>query len=433
MSVIAINAAEPIVPDHIARIVVSGKSYAKDDVIYPAFQWLRENMPLGKACVDGYDPIWLVTKYDDVLNISRDADTFRNGIHNVLLQTRVSDEFTRKMQDGKIRSLNSLAFMDAPEHSIYRNITAKWFMPNLIKRYEKRIREIAKESVDELFYLGGECDFVKDFALYYPLRVIMDLMGIPREDEAIMLKLTQELFAGDDPDERRQGIDLGPDAIARAWHATMMEFYDYFRSLSAERRKNPKDDLISLIANFKVDGECIDEAHEFDYYIAVATAGHDTTSTAASGGVLGLIQHYDQFEILKSNNSLVDKFVTESIRWTTPIKHFMRTAVHDTEVGGQLISANDRLMLCYPSANRDPNKFDNPDAFIIDRGANQHLAFGNGLHMCLGQHLARLDMRILFQELMPRLDSIELTGVPRFIEATFTSGLKSMPVRYSGG
>ncbi|AKH70331.1 cytochrome P450 [Spongiibacter sp. IMCC21906] len=428
-----LKSVEPVVPEDIARIVVSGKSYAHDDVIYPAFKWLRGNMPLGKAYLDEYDPIWLVTKYDDVMEISRDADTYKNGIHNVLLQTRESDEFTRKMMNGKIRSLNSLAFMDAHEHKTYRDITAKWFMPNLIKRYEQRIREIAKESVDEFFALGGECDFVKDFALYYPLRVIMDLIGIPREDEAIMLKLTQELFAGEDPDERREGVDLGPDAVARAWHATMMEFYDYFRGLSAERQKNPKDDLISLIANHRVDGERIDEAHEFDYYIAVATAGHDTTSTAASGGVLGLIQYPEQFDLLKSDIGLVDKFVTESIRWTTPIKHFMRTASRDVELRGQLIHKNDRLMLCYPSANRDPDRFTDPDAFVIDRRPNQHLAFGNGLHMCLGQHLARLDMRILFQELIPRLNSIELTGTPKFIEATFTSGLKTMPVRYTGG
>lgn len=432
MNVDVAPSSAPTVPDDIASIVVSGKSYAHDDVIYPAFKWLRENMPLGQARLKDYDPIWLVTKYEDVLKISLDPETFKNSIHNVLLQTRESDEFTKKMQNGKIRSLNSLAFMDAPEHKLYREVTAKWFMPNLIKRYEGRIREIAKESVDEFFALGGECDFVKDFALYYPLRVIMDLMGIPREDEGIMLKLTQELFAGEDPDERRQGVDLGPDAIARAWHATMMEFYDYFRALSAERQRNPKDDLISLIANHRIDGQRIDEAHEFDYYIAVATAGHDTTSTAASGGVLGLMRFPDQFDLLKSDIGLVDKFVTESIRWTTPIKHFMRTAIRDTEIGGQLIKANDRLMLCYPSANRDPDRFERPDDFIINRRLNQHLAFGNGLHMCLGQHLARLDMRILFQELIPRLESIELAGTPRFIEATFTSGLKTMPVRYTG-
>ncbi|MCB1667187.1 MAG: cytochrome P450 [Pseudomonadales bacterium] len=421
---------EAVVPEEIARTVISGKSYANDDVIYPAFKWLRENVPLGKGHVDGYDPIWFVTKYDDVMAISRDTDTFKNGVHNVLLQTQESDVFMRKINDGKIRSLNSLAFMDQPEHGTYRDITGKWFMPPRIRQFESKIRDIARESVAEMVSLGGECDFVKDIALYYPLRVIMELLGVPREDEELMLKLTQEMFAGEDPDERRQGIEEGPDAAARAWHAAMMDFYDYFRDLSRERRKNPKDDLISLIANYKIDGKYIDEPHEFDYYIAVATAGHDTTSSTSSGGMLGLMTFPEQFQLLKSDPSLVNKFIGESLRWTTPIKHFMRSAVREVEIRGQVIKENDRLMLCYPSANRDEAVFADPDQFLINRYPNQHLAFGNGAHMCLGQHLARLDLRIFFEELIPVLDSIEMSAPPTFVEATFASGPKSMPMRY---
>ena len=185
-----------------------------------------------------------------------------------------------------------------------------------------------------------------------------------------------------------------------------------------------------MIANYKIDGKYINEPHEFDYYIAVATAGHDTTSSTSSGGMLGLMTFPEQFQLLKSDPSLVNKFIGESLRWTTPIKHFMRSAVREVEIRGQVIKENDRLMLCYPSANRDEAVLADPDQFLINRYPNQHLAFGNGAHMCLGQHLARLDLRIFFEELIPVLDSIEMSAPPTFVEATFASGPKSMPMRY---
>ncbi|MGD9659800.1 MAG: cytochrome P450 [Porticoccaceae bacterium] len=426
----AVNSSEPVIPDEIAQIVTSSASYTDDNIIYPAFKWLRENMPVGRAYVEGYDPIWVVTKYTDIKAISLDNDTFINGDHNLILNTIAADDFIRKDNKGKIRSMNSLAFMDAPEHPTYRAVTASWFQPDRIRNLEGQIRETARQSVQEMFDHNGSCDFVKDIALYYPLRVIMDILGCPREDEKLILKLTQQLFGGDDPDEQRTDIELTPDAAGRAWRATLNDFKDYFREISLDRRKNPREDLISLIANAKVDGEYIDEDRELDYYIAVATGGHDTTSSSTSGGLLGLIRYPEEFKKFKENPGLSHSFTNEAIRWATPIKHFMRAASRDTEVHGQKIKKNDRLMLCYPSANRDEEFFKNPDAFIVDRRPNQHLAFGNGAHMCIGQHLAKLDIRLLFEELMPRLESVELAGTPTFVQSTFASGLKSLPIRY---
>ncbi len=419
-----------VIPPEIAATVVSSKSFTDDNIIYPALKWLRHHMPVGRALVDGYDPIWIITRYDDVRAVSRDAKTFINGDHNLILQTIESDAFTRKSNKGKVRSMNSLAYMDQPEHATYRGVTSNWFMQGNVRKYEERIREIARESVAEFLEFGGECDFVKDFALYYPLRVIMDLLGVPRSDEKMMLKLTQQLFGGDDPDERREEIPEGPDAAARAWRATLEDFYDYFRDLSRDRRASPCNDLISLIANTRVEGEYIDEDRELDYYIAVATAGHDTTSAASAGGFLGLLRYPEQFALLKADPSQVANFIDEAIRWAVPIKHFMRSAARDTEIGGQDIRKNDRLLLSYPSANRDETVFNNPDAFDITRSPNNHMAFGNGPHMCIGQHLAKLDMRILFEELMPHLKSIELAGQPKLLQSNFISGLKSLPIRY---
>lgn len=417
-------------PADLAKTVIAGKSYSDDAVIYPALKWLHENMPVARAHVDGYDPIWVITKHADVMSISRDARNFINGDNNLILQTKASDAFVRTVNKGKVRSMNSLAYMDQPEHARYRGITASFFMPGNVRKLENRMREIARDSVESLLARGGECDFVKDFALHYPLRVIMDMLGVPQADEPAMLKLTQQLFGGDDPDERRDEIPEGPDAAARAWRATLEDFYGYFRELSRERRGAPRDDLISVISNTKIDGEYIDEDRELDYYIAVATAGHDTTSAASAGGVLGLIRYPEQFARLKADPSLAAAFVDESIRWSTPIKHFMRTAASDVEVRDQAIREGDRLMLSYPAANRDPDVFEDPDAFLIGRPQNAHLAFGSGPHMCIGQHLAKLDMKVLFEELMPRLESIELAGEPRLLESSFISGLKSMPVRY---
>ncbi|KWF30987.1 cytochrome P450 [Burkholderia pseudomultivorans] len=418
------------IPSEIADVVVSSRSYADDTLIYPALAWLRDNQPLGKAFVDGYDPIWIVSKHADVMAISRDNKTFINGDQNLILQTRESDAFVRKTNKGKVRSMNSLAYMDQPEHGRYRGITSNWFMQGNVRRLEERMRSIARDSVAQFLALGGECDFVKDFVLYYPLRVIMDMLGVPPSDEPAMLKLTQQLFGGDDPEERRADIPEGPDAAARAWRATLEDFYAYFRELSRDRRAKPRDDLISLIANTKIEGEFIDEDRELDYYVAIATAGHDTTSAASAGGMLGLLRFPDQFGLLKSDPALIPGFIDESIRWSTPIKHFMRCAARDVEIRGRLIRENDRLFLSYPSANRDCDAFDEPDVFRITRGSSPHLAFGSGPHMCIGQHLAKLDMRILFEELLPVLDHVELSGEPRLLQSNFISGLKSLPIRY---
>jgi cytochrome P450 len=258
----------------------------------------------------------------------------------------------------------------------------------------------------------------------------MTLFGVPPEDEPRMLKLTQEFFGTQDPDEQREEVKLEPDAAARMWHATLQDFYSYFNALSAERRRNPTDDLLSLIANSKIAGEYIGEAESNGYYVAIATAGHDTTSSSVSGGMLGMIKYPSEFAKAKGEPGLIGGLVDEAIRWSSPVKHFMRNATADTEIRGRPIKAMDRFMLSYPSANRDDVVFEAPDEFRIERRPNRHLAFGYGPHMCLGQHLAKLEMRILYEELLPKLKSVELSGKPRATKANFVGGLKSLPVRF---
>jgi cytochrome P450 len=420
----------PQIPQDIAKIVISPKSYANDDVIYPAFKWLRENMPLGVAEVEGYDPIWIVTKHADIKAIELNAKLFHNADHNPILNDRASDAFMRQINGGSTRLVSSLTHMDPPEHAAYRNLTQSWFMPNRISKLEDQIRTLARKSVETLLSFDGECDFVRDFALHYPLRVIMTLFGVPTEDEPRMLKLTQEFFGVHDPEEQRPEMASDPVVAAKMWAATLEEFYEYFDNLSAQRRANPTDDMLSLIANSQVNGAPIPRNEANGYYVAIATAGHDTTSSSTAGGLHGMLLYPENFAKLKEDPSLVKGLIDEAIRWTSPVKHFMRNATLDTEVRGQTIRAMDRLMMCYPSGNRDEDVFTNPEHFDITRSPNPHIAFGFGPHMCLGQHLAKLEMRVLFEELLPHLESIELAGDPRFVETNFVGGYKSLPIRF---
>lgn len=423
------TAVRPVIPHDIARIVISPKSYTNDDVIYPALAWLRENMPLGVAEVEGYDPIWIVTKHADIRSVEVNAKLFHNADHNPILNDRASDEFMRQINGGSLRLISSLTYMDPPEHAAYRSLTASWFMPNRVSKLEDQIRVLARQSVEKLLSFEGECDFVRDFALFYPLRVIMGLFGVPPEDEPRMLKLTQEFFGVHDPEEQRPEMVADPVAAAKMWAATLEEFYKYFDALSAQRRANPTDDLLSLIANSQVNGAPIPRNEANGYYVAIATAGHDTTSSSTAGGLHGLLLYPENIAKLQADPSLIKGLVDEAIRWTSPVKHFMRNATEDTQLRGQTIRAMDRLMMCYPSGNRDEEVFAEAARFDITRSPNPHIAFGFGPHMCLGQHLAKLEMRVLFEELLPHLSSIELAGEPRFVETNFVGGYKSLPIR----
>jgi alpha-terpineol hydroxylase len=266
------------IPDEIAKAVILPASYTdEENITYPALRWLRQNNPFGQAHVDGFEPIWLATTQADIVAIERDPATFCSGRDEPMINDRASAAFLQLMR-GDARTLDTLAYTDAPEHTKIKNVTSNWFMPGNVRKREDAIRELAKEAVDNLLSKDGTCDLVKDFTLNYPLRVIMTLFGVPREDEPLMLKLTQEFFGTTDPDEQRADVAPEPDVAARMWRAAIADLFTYFNKLSAERRANPTDDLASIIANAKVDGEYLPGTFINGYYIAIATAGHDTTS-----------------------------------------------------------------------------------------------------------------------------------------------------------
>jgi hypothetical protein len=263
------------------------------------------------------------------------------------------------------------------------------------------------------------------------MQVIMEIMGMPIEEEPRMLKLTQELFGNRDPEMRRQGNEPEDPARAAAiFQAINRDFDEYFGQLTAERRSCPREDVASVIANAEIDGELISRADANNYFRTLATAGHDTTSASTAGAVWALATRPDELAKLHANPSLIPSLVEEAIRWVTPVKHFMRTAVEDYELRGQRIKAGDWLHLAYMSGNRDEDVFEEPFEFRVDRSPNKQVAFGYGVHVCLGMHLARLEMRILFEELLPRIKSLALDGEVRWAQSAFVSGPRRVPIRF---
>jgi cytochrome P450 len=319
--------------------------------------------------------------------------------------------------------LRTLIHMDDPQHRVVRAIGADWFRPKAMRALKVRVDELAKIYVDKMMAAGNECDFVQEVAVNYPLYVIMSLLGLPESDFPRMLKLTQELFGGDDAEFKRGNT---PEEQLQV----LLDFFGYFSALTASRRERPTEDLASAIANARVDGEPLSDVETASYYVIIATAGHDTTSATISGGLQALIENPDERKRLTDNPDLMPLAVEEMIRWVTPVKEFMRTATEDTVVRGVPIAKGESVYLSYVSGNRDEEIFDDPFHFDVGRDPNKHLAFGYGVHFCLGAALARMEVNSFFTELLPRLKAIELNGEPELIATVFVGGLKHLPIRY---
>jgi hypothetical protein len=420
-----------MIPQDIANTIVDPKAYADGKRVDEAFTRLRKEMPMEQAHPDGFDPFWAVVKHADILEVERQNELFHNGDRATVLTPIEIDKRVRAMMGGSPHLVRSLVQMDNPDHANYRRLTQSWFMPQNLRKLEGRIREIAKTFIDDMASKGTQCDFARDVAFLFPLHVIMEVIGVPEADEPRMLKLTQELFGSTDPEMNRSGANLtDPDQALQALQGTVADFISYFNAMTEDRRAKPRDDLASVIANGTINGAPLGYLEAMSYYIIAASAGHDTTSNTTAAGMWALAENPNQFAKLKANPALIPMFLEESIRWATPVKHFMRTATADATLRGKKIAKGDWLMLSYPSGNRDEEVFKDPFKFDIERSPNKHVAFGYGAHVCLGQHLGRMEMRILWEELLPRLESIELNGTPRLTEAAFVCGPKSVPIRF---
>ncbi|SRX94373.1 Cytochrome P450 [Gordonia sp. KTR9] [Mycobacterium shimoidei] len=403
--------------DDAAKLLADPMAYTDETKLHAALSHLRANAPVSWVDVPNYRPFWAITRHVDIMDIERENMLFTNWPRPVLT-TAEGDE----MQAAA--GVRTLIHLDDPQHRLMRAIGADWFRPKAMRALKVRVDELAKIYVDKMQAAGPECDFVQEVAVNYPLYVIMSLLGIPEADFPRMLRLTQELFGSDDAEFKRGTTN--EDQLP-----ALLDMFNYFNTVTASRREHPTEDLSSAIANARIDGEPLSDIETVSYYLIVATAGHDTTSATISGGLRALIENPDQHQRLRDDLGLMPLATEEMIRWVTPVKEFMRTAARDTTVRGVPIAAGESVLLSYVSANRDEEVFDEPFRFDVGRDPNKHLAFGYGVHFCLGAALARMEVSSFFTELLPRLKSIELAGDPQLVATTFVGGLKHLPVRYS--
>jgi cytochrome P450 len=406
-------------------IFVDPQAYRDAGRWHAAAARLRAHDPLPWVRAEGFIPFRAVTRHAHVDEIERNHEIFHNTVDAVLLSAKEL-ELRRAMP-----VIKTLIHMDGREHREHRKITNDWFKPaNLRKTVEAALPPLARHFVDRMQELGERCDFARDIALYYPLHVIMRILGVPQEDEPRMLQLTQEVFGSEDPDiaaaTTRTDSDATPIGLA-----ALLDMAQYFQAITADRRAHPKSDVASTIANATIDGQPLGDIESAGYYAIVATAGHDTTSSSLAGGLEALIRDPAALRALRDDPALLPNAVEEMIRFVSPVRHFMRQAQQDYVLDGTKIAAGDWFLLSYLSANRDERVFPEPFRFDIRRpNADRHLAFGIGVHFCLGAHLARLELQTFFRELLPRLEHIELDGEPQLMATTFVGGPKRLPVRY---
>ncbi len=383
------------------------------------FTYLRDNAPIFKHAEPGDGPgFWVVTRYDDVVAINRDGQTFsseqsRGGV--VAL-----DEIAAAQQlsaEGRM-----MLSMDAPDHTRYRSLVNRGFTPRMISMLDAPIRAMVTEILDRALE-KGDCDFVTDVASELPLQVIAQMLGVPYEDRHKLFEWTNRMIGSEDPE-----YGVSRDEARGA----AMEMYMYSNELARQRRAEPRDDIVTALLKADIDGDQLSEMDFNLFFLLLAVAGNETTRNALSHGMHALIDHPDQYRMLVQNPALVPSATEEILRWASPVMYFRRNVTRDTEVHGQPIKAGDKISIWYISANRDESIFNNPFTFDIKRTPNEHVAFGGGgPHFCLGANLARMEMNMMFDELVRRVDSVQLIGEVKRLRSNFINGIKHLPVRLS--
>ncbi|GLW09413.1 cytochrome P450 [Microtetraspora sp. NBRC 13810] len=393
------------------RALADRSAWTQPEAMFEMLGEYRRNEPVVWVEGSGFLPFWLVTRYHDIMEIERQPELFTNRPGPILADAEPPDETAQE-------DLKPLPHRDGEDHRVYRALAQGWFKYSTMQQVEQHATELARESVDELLAGGPEVDFARVVAGRYPLRMIMSILGLPDQDYDLMHRFTQIMVWDKDPDE-----------AYRNW----LECLAYFDKVTASRRKTPTGDLASAISNGTVYGKLLEEPELTTYYMLIADAGYETTSFAMNGGLFELLRHPEQLELLRREPERIPNAVEEMLRWTSPARHFMRTAQADTEVSGVRVRKGDRLMLSYAAANRDEQVFTDPERFDVTReGAGKHVAFGGrGPHHCLGAPLTRMEMRLLFAEFLGRVGEIELAGEPRIAESVFLSGINSLPIRFA--
>jgi len=355
---------------------------------------------------------WALTKYDDIVAVSKNPQLFSSAMGGHQISYPPGLEFNR----ATAAIVGNMIGMDPPEHNTYRRLVSPSFSASAVRKMEPTVRDIVTRILARVVP-GAECEFVSEVAAELPLVVLCELLGVPQEDRRLLFGWTERLT---------DFVNTPEDQLA-----AFAELFAYGQALAERRRREPAGDLMSLMANVEMDGQRIDQQLLDGFFLLLVIAGNETTRNTISGGLLALIEHPDQHQLLREEPALMPTAVEEMLRWVTPVIHFRRTATADTEIRGQTIRRGDKVVMWYPSANRDEDVFERPDVFDVRRKPNEHLAFGEGQHFCLGAWLARLELRVMFEELLRRQPRIELAGRPRWIRSYFLSGFTFMPVRFA--
>lgn len=421
----------PILSEALSRTIVDPVAFQQATPIDEAFAEIRRDAPFAMTAETEYAPFWVASRHSDVMEIERQGNIFYNEPRPTVVSPKESEGVVRFLTGGEANLIRSLVSIDGAEHKAIRGVVFPAMTPAAVRKMEEQVRGIAKVWAQDMIDRAPECDFAEEVAFWYPLRVIMTVLGVPQEDEPYLMKLTQELFSAGDPELNRNKAEVTPAEALAQLVQTNADLEAYFAEVTKRFRAAPDDAKVnSLIANATIDGEWLTHRQIMGFYIIAATAGHDTTSNTTASAMVSVAERPELLRRLQGDPSLMGQFVDESIRWATPVKHFMRTAMADVEVAGQQVKAGDWLMLPYQSANRDEAAFDSPFEFDIDRKPNRHVAFGYGPHVCVGQHLAKMEMRLLWEELLPRLSSLELTAPPELTRSNFVCGPKHVRVRF---
>ncbi len=398
---------------------------------HDAFRVLRREMPVHWNTAPDEELVgwWNITKFDDVVTVSRNPELFISSKGITQFEPR------NPRPEDALLSGNGIMLitMDPPRHVRLRRLVNKGFTPRAVAAMELHIRGIVTEILDDIAE-KRQCDFVTEVASLLPLAVICGMMGIGKKDWKLMFELTNKVLGGGDP-EYQTDIPVEQRGTIEAARATgtsgFVGMFGFFAQLLKERRADRHEDLISLLCGSEIDGEALTDDEILWFAFLLIVAGNETTRNAISGGMLVLAQHPDEKARLMRDMSLMPTAVEEILRWTSPVAHMARVATADTEIHGQAIKQGERVVMWYPSVNRDEDIFPEPDRFNITRTPNDHLAFGIGEHFCLGAGFARLELTLMFQELLRRFPDIDLAGEPERLRSTFIGGIKHLPVGYS--
>ena len=359
------------------------------------------------------EPFWAVAKHADIVAVGTNPKDW-------IIEPRIAI-FTREIPpEPQVRHLLNL---DPPDHGRYRNLTSKWFTPRTVKIWEPKVQQTTREVLDAAGE-KGDIDFVADVSAPITIAVIALMLGVPKEDWHLLFRWTNEIIAPEDPEFQRGRTSMETSDAART------ELFTYFKELAEKRRHDPKDDILSVVVRGQVDGAPLDDFELLSYYFLLVVAGNETTRNSMTGGIQCFLDNPGEWRKLASDPTLVESAIEETVRFTTPVIQFARTATRDLELRGKKIRTGESVCLFYASANRDEEVFDDPFAFRIDRSPNDHIGFGRGEHVCLGAHLARLEIRAMYQQLRERLVTMERTGEAVRARSSFIGGIKRAPIRW---